>query len=178
MYKDILISSADSNEPISLYTDIEDSEKFSFGFVLGVSDDYVLLGSINPYGFFDGYTLKSCQDIYRIEKNDNYGTRVYRLYQLHNQNHARFKLTTDFIRDMLDYSLTEHFVVSLEINESGYDDIQGFVDKIVDDIVYINQVDDDGNSDGDTVISIEDISGITCNSEKEAAIRLLTENNP
>ncbi len=59
MFKEYLLSAMKSQTPVSIYTDNEDVEKFSLGFIQGVSDDFVLLASISPFGFYDGFTLKN-----------------------------------------------------------------------------------------------------------------------
>ena len=176
MFEPVLLEAKESKVPISLYTDSEDKSKFTFGFILGISDDDVLLGSITPYGFYDGYTIRHLDDIYRVEKGDSYGLRVSKLYKIHSQGHPPLSVTGDFVQDVLSFSCEYHLVVSIELMNSGYDDIQGFVSSVQGPMVVIEQVNDDGEFDGDTVVSIDDITCITCDSEKESAVKLLSEN--
>ena len=66
-------------------------------------------------------------------------------------------------------------VVTIELNDSGYDDLQGFISSIQEDIVIIKQLDDDGNADGESIVYRDDITCVFCDSDKEMSIKLLSE---
>lgn len=176
MFQNLLLEAIKTEEPISLYTDTQDKSKFSFGFIQGISNDRILLASITPYGFYDGYTIRYYDDIYRIEKGDGYGCRVSKLYRLNKQKHLKIPVTDDLIRDILMFSFEHHFIISIELMNSGYDDLQGYVNDVQGEMVMIQQIGDNGEFDGDTILSIDDITCVTCDSEKEIALKLLSEN--
>ncbi len=178
MFKTVLSEAKESGVPISLYTDKEDTARFAFGFVLGLSDDAVLIGSITPYGFYDGYTVRRLQDIYRVERGDRYGCRLLKLYALHDQLHPSLPLTGDLFRDVLSFSRKSRLAVSIELMDSDCDDVQGFVSDVQGMAAVIEQVSDDGEPDGETVIAVGDITCITCDAEKETALKLLFESRP
>ncbi|MGI6745871.1 MAG: hypothetical protein ACOX45_07000 [Acutalibacteraceae bacterium] len=174
MFKEYLLSAKSGKLPISLYTDNEDTEKFSLGFVQEFSNDYVLIDSITPFGFYDGYTIKSYKDIYRLEHKDKYGEKVYKLYLLHEQKHQIVDLKTDnLIFDLIHFAYENSLVVAIELHDSKIDDLIGFVSDIQDSMVTIEQLDSDGRNDGESVVSLEDITCVTCDSEREMAIKLL-----
>jgi len=177
MFKDYLLQAMNQKNIVSLYTNDEDTEKFSLGFVQGVSNDYVLLASITPYGFYDGYIIKNYNDIYRVESNDKYGESKKKLYNLRSQNHAIIENKTDnLILCILEYALINHLVVSVELHDSGNNDLQGFVSNIEDGKIWIDQLDPYGQSDGKGIALIEDITWVACDAEDEQAIKLLAEN--
>lgn len=176
MFESVLSEAKESGASVSLYTDREDTARFDFGFILGISNDAVLIGSITLYGFYDGYIVRRLGDIYRVEKGDRYGCRLFKLYTLHDQSHPVLPMTGDLFRDILFFSWKRHLAVSIELMDSDCDDVQGFVLDVQDVTVMIEQVNDDGEPDGITVVSVEDITCVTCDSEKETALRLLFEN--
>ena len=177
MWRNYLLSAKQEHKPISIYTNENDTTKFSFGFVCGISDNHILIASINPFGYSDGYLIKPYKNIYRIESSDKYGQKLYQLYLLHHQHHCPFHLTTDnLVFDLAYFAQENHKVVSIELLESEDDDIQGFISEIKDNIITVEQLDDYGKKDGISVISFNDITSISCDSDKEIALTLLAEN--
>lgn len=177
MFKDYLITAKNQKSIVSLYTDKEYMDKFSLGYVQGVSNDYVLLASITPNGLYDGFTIKHYNNIYHVESKDKYGEKIHKLYVLKKQQHSHIELNTDnLIVDILQYAMTKCLVVSVELNDSGYNDLQGFVSDIQEGKIIIKQLDQYGKSDGESIALIEDISCVTCDSEEENAMKLLSEN--
>lgn len=87
MFRQYLLSAKTSGNPISIYFDDEDAEKFSFGFVQDVSEEHILLACVSPFGFYDGYDIIGYQSIRRLEMNDRYGERVHKLYTIRGENH-------------------------------------------------------------------------------------------
>lgn len=177
MFNEYLCSAMANNVPVSIYTDKNDTDKFSFGFIQGVSNDYILIAAITPFGFYDGYTIKSYIDIYRIESQDKYGKKVHKLYLLHEQKHQLVdNLTDNLILDLIRFANEKHLAVSIELFHSESDDLQGFVADIQGDMVTIEQLDDDGKKDGNSVISLEDITDVVCDSDLQMALKLLSSN--
>ena len=177
MFKEYLLSAKNSEIPISLYTNKEDTERFSFGFVQEVSDDWVLLASISPFGFYDGFIIKKYEDIFRCESNDKYGKKIHKLYQLNKQNHSIVDLVTNnLILCLFQYAQNNKLIVSIELFDSECDDMQGFITNIQDDNFTIEQVDEYGNADGKSIVFLEDVTCVTCDSEEERSIKLLSGN--
>lgn len=177
MFKEYLLSAQTNNIPISIYTDKTDTEKFSFGFIQGISNDYVLLASISPFGFYDGFTIKSYMDIYRCESKDRYGEKVYKLYQIHKQSHPNVDLLSDnLILDLIQYAYNNHLVISAEVHTSDLNDVQGFVSSIHNGLICVDQIDSDGYNNGESMLLIEEITCVTCDSDCEMALRLLADN--
>jgi len=177
MFKEYLISAKNNNIPVAIYIDSEDTEKFSFGFIQGISNDYVLLADVSPYGLYDGFQIINCKDIYRCESKSQYNETVQKLYQLQRQSHPIVKLTSNnLILDLLQYARDNHDVVTIEVHDSKCSDLRGFV-EIQDDLVTIKQFDNYGIYNGESAISFEDITYISCDSLTEMSIKLLAENS-
>ena len=177
MFKEYLLLASEKNQPISIYTDKDNTEKFAFGFVQGISDDCLLIASITKYGLYDGYVIKKLEDIYRLEVDDKYGKKLRKLYLLHKQKHSKIDLASkNIVCDLLQHAYKNRLIVTLELHDSNYDDLQGFVMEIPSDLIVIKQLDSYGNNDGTSMISLEDITHIACDSENEMTLKLLAEN--
>ena len=78
---------------------------------------------------------------------------------------------------MLKYAKETEAIVIVELFDSGLEDIQGFVEDFSREKVYIKCIDDFGREDGRTVFATENITGISCDSEKCRTVKLLYMNN-
>lgn len=176
MFRQYLLSAKTSGNPISIYFDDEDAEKFSFGFVQDVSEEHILLACVSPFGFYDGYDIIGYQSIRRLEMNDSYGERVHKLYTIRGENHPPVPFASgSLILDLIQFSCDRRLVITVELDHSGYDDLQGMISAVRDDAVLVNQLDDDGCPDGETVVPLDRITRVTCDSDREMAIKLLYE---
>ena len=66
-------------------------------------------------------------------------------------------------------------VVSIELRESDSYDVKGMVTALDDHTVFIHQLTGDGAFDGDTVVLLEDITEVCCDSQSEQSVKLLSE---
>ena len=65
------------------------SSRFSAGFVLAISDRYVVIESVSPRGDGDGWILRALEDLCRIDHNGRYEEKLLSFYQLRGQAHPR-----------------------------------------------------------------------------------------
>lgn len=162
--------------PISIFTDVDNTDKFSFGFVQEISDEHILINCISPFGFYDGYTIRNRANIYRIEYQNNYGKKLHKLYQIRNQKHQLITRKTDnLIADLIHFAKKENFIVSIELHNSDTDDLQGYISNVKDTIIAIEQIDEYGKNNGKSMILLEDITKISCDSDQEIMLKLLSE---
>ena len=68
-------------------------------------------------------------------------------------------------------------IVTIEVLESKNDDVVGYIHEIGDDFVTIKSIDTYGSYDGDTVIKLEDITHLICDSEQEATLDKLVRHD-
>ena len=66
-------------------------------------------------------------------------------------------------------------VVTIELWDSGLDDVQGFVGAVGDKTVTIRQLDDGGKSGGEIEILPEAITALMCDEENGQALKILWE---
>ena len=177
MFKEYLLSNKKNGTPVSLYSDREHTEKFSFGFIQGISNDHVLLACISPLGLYDGFMIVNYKGIYQCEIQDQYSEKLLKLYHLRKQKHPVLDIKSDnLILDLIQYAQENRLIISAGLHDSGNDDLQGYVTTVEDGLVTIEQLSDDGSPDGESVVSFEDITYIVCDSDNEIALKLLAEN--
>lgn len=66
-------------------------------------------------------------------------------------------------------------VVSIELRESDNYDVTGIVTALDDNAVFIHQLTDDGSPDGDSVVLLEDVTEVCCDSQDAQAVKILSE---
>lgn len=176
MYKEYLQKAKDASIPVAVYTNKEDTREVRCGLVQGLSDDFLLLAQITSHGFYEGYLTQRLPDIYRLENGERYDQRLYRLYTLRGQTHPPVEEKTgDPVADLLSFGKDKRLVVSIELFHSEEDDVIGFVEEIRENCVTIAQLDRDGKSNGNSLISMGDITRIDCDTDDESAIKFLAE---
>ncbi len=160
----------------SFYMNREEPDAMRVGYVTAVNDEHFVLMQIGRYGGFDGYLLKACNRLLRVDENGIYERKIKAL-QEHYQTQAAF---LDFPGanlplELLQYALDNRLVVSVELLESGRTDIQGFAEELSDELCVFRILDDFGRDDGSTTCYLSDITEVLCNSLDEANVKALHE---
>ncbi len=164
--KDKLLELKKQNKNISIYC-CEDTNNFSYGKLLSVNDCEFALLMYTPYGLYDGIIVKSIDEILRIEYDGQYDQKMQKVLS---QNTAAENYCIDdsqITSSVLELSLKQNRIVSIELLNSGYDDVVGFVDEIFDNKCIIKLVDEYGYEDGYSCIKISDITQVVFDSERE-----------
>lgn len=150
------------------YTDVSDSMKFVYGLILAVNENYVAISLLSPGGLFDGVLVKQTNEILRVKLNGKYEKKMQRLCSLHDKKHPEYLLDDDAIpATLLSIAKQKCQIVSLEISNSGYEDIVGFVDEIGKDFCKIKEINPYGEEDGNSYVPLDCITQISCNSLDE-----------
>ena len=97
----------------SVYTDPEDPEGFSAGFVEAVDGQHVLMCDLTPWGQIDGWRVRRNADVLQVLSGEEYEQRLAMLMAYHKQHHRFF--FTDAPAEDTDLLLS----VLLECRERG-----------------------------------------------------------
>lgn len=65
-----------NKEMICVYSDETDTESFATGYVVGVSDDDIILYHLTPNGNYDGYLLLPINKVFLIEHDTKYSNKI------------------------------------------------------------------------------------------------------
>ena len=162
----------------AFYTNIDDTSKFSVGYVLDYNEDYFLLAEISPKGLNDGFVVNEINNIIRINVDSRYENKIKVLAEYQKTIHENIEFQTDdIVFEVLKFAKIKNYIVSIELINSGFYDIQGYVATIEKDNCLINQVTEYGDVDGMAVIKLSDITKISCNSNDEVTLKILNCSN-
>lgn len=164
--KEKLIELKKQNKNISIYC-CEDNSKFTYGKILSVNDYEFALLMYTPYGKFDGIIVKKIDDITRIEYDGQYDQKMQKVLS-RNLDAENYCIDDSLITSsILELSLKFNKIVSVELLNSGYDNVVGFVDEICDNKCTIKLIDEYGYEDGYSFILISDITQVMFDGERE-----------
>lgn len=174
--KEKLLELQKKNKNISIYC-CRDTDRFLYGKLLAVNDDEFALLMYTPLGMYDGIIVKELENITRIEYDGQYEQKMQKVL-LKDINLKDIIIDDSQIaRSVLDLSLKQNKIVSIELLNSGIDDVVGFVDEIQENKCTIKLVDEYGYEDGYSCILISDITQVMFNGEKESLLLKLWEIN-
>ena len=173
--KDLLKEMSETQKMCCIYKNANDMNHFLFGKVLAVNDEEIAIHMISPDGDDDGVNVFSIDEIFRIEVDGEYSKKMEFLLS---SNLASYNITienNDIMASYLSYAQANRLILSIELLDSGYDDITGFIEMIKDGMCVIKQVDEYGYDDGISYILLNDITKISFLSEDEKRIMRLWE---
>ena len=168
---DIIRNCAEKNKVVSMYFNKEDNQVHSTGYIHRYNEDEIIMAHINPRGEYDGFILDRVDNIYRIESDGAYERKIKRLYKLKKQKHEAVKCKgKSLLADLLDFAKSKEYLISLEL---GNDSVTGILDHYDDSCIYLNAIDAYGNPDGTSVICIEQLVTVSCDTDYEQDVKLL-----
>jgi hypothetical protein len=160
-----------TSELCGVYTDANDTNKFSVGYVCGHDNSFFLLERIDPYGQSDGISCQPIEKIFNIEIKKEYIKDIQKLFDFNKEKrHKVIKCGDNAVCSILKYASENGKVCSIELYESGCNDIIGFVKSVKDGILSLDLVSERGITDGETFADISRISRILCDSADERKI--------
>lgn len=149
------------NSRVLIYTDHSDTNKFIFCTILAVNETEIAVQMISPDGEDDGIRVFDVNLVFRVEKNEMYFEKMRYLCESNLSSGFDLDFQSGNIkRTVLQYALSKKFILSIELVDSGYNDIVGFVDSIDGTQCTIRQIDEYGFEDGFSYVTTEDITTV------------------
>lgn len=160
-----------SKQPASIYTNDRETDKFHFGIVLAVNDDEIAIQLISPNGDDDGVMILGTPSVFRVETDGQYAEKMKKLYMHNPVSVFDGKIDeANILQSMLLIALKNNAVLSIELLDSGLNDVVGVVDAIEAEQCKIRQIDEYGYEDGFSYVFIRDITKISYLTENEQRI--------
>lgn len=148
-----------------------DAEKYMAGYLLDSDGEYMLMELLNPYGYSDGLCCQRIESVTKVETDTLYNEDLELLAGYRRQT-RRQKIERQ--GNVLDAFLTEALhgkkLCTVELYDSGCDDVIGFLTEIDGEELVFAMLDEHGNPDGKTVFERSSISSIKFESEDEEKI--------
>ena len=165
-----------ADEIVLIYSDFNDMNKFDAGKIVRIFEKEVLLAHYLPNGNYDGFKVIAIENIVKIEMNSLYSNKIKLLAQYHNTKHETInRFEKNGFLTLLRYAKEFGKVVSVEMMDSGRNDIIGFVTRFDEKNCLFDQVDDYGNVDGQAIIDVSDISYLACDGDDENTIQIMNK---
>ena len=169
-------------ENASIYFNSNSTDNFAFGKILSIDETNVEMYLISPDGDFDGIIVKPIDDIVRIEVGGQYSEKMAMLMKSFSHNPKKYALkksdqNSNLFTSLLNFASENDLITSIELLNSGYDDVVGFVKSVGDQVCKIEQIDEYGFEDGSSLIRIDDITQLCCESQDERRIARLWQSH-
>ncbi len=171
--KEILQQAREEHTAVSVYSNRDDMDRFMVGYVLGVSDEELLLALISPAGKYDGYALIKLNQIYRVNELGEYEQKIERLYESEESKHAFFPVDeSNLTGSLLAFSKLKGYISLIELLD-GEDSVQGFYDDKSGNVISVFSVTDYGERDGKSFFNANEITRIFCDTADEQTVKRL-----
>ncbi len=161
---------------VGIYTNAEDTSKFTVGYVNMIFEEGVLVSIITPDVKNDGFVLLNMSMIYLVEYDNLYLKNIKKLIDIHKlkPNKLSFKRNKNklLIVDFFDYCKKEKNCITIK-HSYGFG-ISGYVLNVDDNYLSINTFTEEGVEDGITVIRIEEIEEIYLKGFNQEKIKMLS----
>ena len=161
----------------SLYTDPDDPEGFSAGFVEAVDATHVLMCDLTPWGQIDGWRVRRNSDVIQVLSGEEYEQRLAMLLSYHKQHHRPFfteypEEDTDLLLSVLLACKTREAIVSVVM---GSEMITGRVLEANGLRVRIRLLDFFGRPAEEEVITLREIEILEIGTQEESMYAVLEE---
>lgn len=146
---------------VNIYTDPEDCDRFTIGYILGIDDDFILMNEIDAGGLNDGFSLISLNDIFRFETDKLYYQRLMKLYHYKGQKKSKIEIAESMYDTIIKYAAENHKLIEINLDRN----CRGFVVEYNCELVVIDLIDFWGDHIGRTAVDAENISIIICDND-------------
>lgn len=165
----------------SVFTNSEQPDKCSVGFVGALTEGHVLINHVTYTGLSDGFAIRRVEDIFRIDFDGQYEQKLEKLYFLQKQFHQELITSPisneiNLFKEVLVNSQRSGRVVDICIDYTeSQEDVIGRVKEVNDIEVVISRISQEGKDDGESVLFLNDIIKLNCDSQDEHILQLLYE---
>lgn len=163
---------------LSVYDESESDAVFHVCRKLCCDNTYTLFQNITTRGYDDGLYLIPTDYIYRVDAEDEYTARIEKLFHLLEQplmEEIEIGEDTSLFLWVLDHAKKNALVTSLFLNNG--DDVTGRIleTDLENDCLYMELLKENGEKNGFSFISMDNIEKIICDSGVERCIEMLAQ---
>lgn len=119
-----------NNEICCNFSNQEETNRFSLGYIIGLDEKFYLFEHISPTGENDGISCRQVDKIYKIETQNSYTNKIIKLFN--SKNNSRYTYIDSgksVMLSLLQYALINKKICNFELYESQDDDAVGFIKK-------------------------------------------------
>ena len=168
-YLEMLKMAMERGEPVEVYSDPEDTDRFAAGYVMAMDEYSVIQRHIHPDGREDGCSWRPVEKIYRVNSDTRYLKCLKMLMEAEDRPVFAPEGDEELGVQLLLFAMEYGMVVRIELHDSDSWDVMGFV-RGVEDGVTVAMLNVEGEEDGVAAVRPEDITEISCGDEYEMKI--------
>ena len=155
----------------SFFCDASRPDMHLTGYVDAYNEDQILIKHISPDGYYDGFVLVHISDLIRVNILGQYEKRIAALFAIRKQSHPSLNHLTDTLYvSIMDFAQTNNLIVSLELEDIT---ISGYVLDFNDRNIYIQVINENGQTDGEMMILVENVLSFAVDTSTEQNLKLL-----
>ncbi|AGW14186.1 hypothetical protein [Megalodesulfovibrio gigas] len=174
---DVLAKAKKDGTMVATHINPADQSSCSVGFVYYVDENWYILKSYAPDGSDDGYEIRRTNDLFRVDMQGVYESKIEFLSKHHQEFRHRVEIPTIKSNDNLIGEILQALVASNAIGvfwtTDDDDSIIGFVKEYDSEWVTVQIVDDYGRVDSLVAVKHSEIRAIDFNSKKCQIINFL-----
>ncbi len=161
------------DELVEFYTNPNDLNEFDLGFIISKDENFYIVRNVSKKGKFNGYSCIRINSIQLISIKTIYIRKILKLMEQNNQENLNEFGLVDF-ESCMKLLLNKRMACTIEMY---FNDIfiTGFISKFEKDLLYIEELDRLGNSDGLTIIFFEDVKIICFYDDNSKKIESLNQ---
>lgn len=142
---------------IAIYTNENDGDAFSVGYICDLKQDKVLLLNVGVHGEYDGYTAMYINDMFRIECDSKYLDKINKLMSFVVDEKMIEANQNDILVFLIEKAINDNNILAIRYNDDS--EIRGYVKKM-NAVLSVVEIDEYGYEDGENIISISNINRI------------------
>lgn len=166
---EMLKTAMGTGEPVEVYNDPEDTDRFSAGYVVAMDDNSIIQYHIHPNGGADGYSWRATEKIYRVNSGTRYLECLKMLLESENLPVFAPEGEEELSAQLLRFAMEHELVVQIQLYDSDSWNLMGFV-REVGEGVTVSMLNVEGEADGIAAVRLEDITEISCGDDYETKI--------
>lgn len=144
---------------VSIYTDSNEPDSFTLGYMLQMDNNNILLNMIDSFGEENGFCTIKLSDIFVFDGDKMYSEKMQKLFTIKKQERKYItKLKTNPVNTILRYAKDNNLL--LEVNED--DNYRGYVSYFSDETIVLNIIDNYCNDMGTATIDMGFINTLKC----------------
>lgn len=151
-----------------------EGKNFHVGYIIAQDKNSIIIKSITSYGKSDGFQCVRINNIMKIQYETRYLKNIEKI-MVGNFNPRK---NIEIIKEDLFIKFAENIRSNKTLCNiiTEYDSRYGYIDNLLDEEIILKQYNDNGDSDGYSILPIDDIICISIGSEDEMKFEQLINN--
>ena len=161
-----------------IYTNYDNPGKFAVGFITSVGDEHFLFEPIDEFGKIWGPTCQRIDVVFKIKTGSKYLAKIQQLLNFNNQKRSSLVFDSEnLLFDFLGYLCKKKEVCEISLCEGQLCDEIGFIVEFSESVVNVKSLNDFGDVDGVSTISLDEINYIEYASDVTKRATILFNSN-